>query len=454
MIDIKTDSRLVKKGDTFVALRGVNVDGHEFIDKAILNGASKIVAEYGEYSVPTIIVKDTKEYLEKYLKEKYYNEIKDLKLIGVTGTNGKTTTCFLIYNALNMLNKKCAYIGTIGFYLEDKVCDLNNTTPGLLETYNLLLEAKEKEFKYVAMEVSSHALAMDRLVGLEFDIALFTNLTKDHLDYHKTFDAYALSKQILFKMLRGNKDAIINSDADYKDMMLLDINNNTTYGFKEGDYHILNYEMNHLETKFTYKYNNQLYNITTPLLGKHNIYNLLTTIIVLNKLGVDQNKIEEIISNLHAPKGRMDKVNYKTNSIIVDYAHTPDAVYNIISAVLEFTKGNVYTTIGCGGNRDKTKRPEMAKIATDLSTLALITSDNPRLEDPNDIISDMLNGLENTNYEIIVDRKKAIKRGIELLNDNDVLLILGKGHEDYQIIGTTKIHFDDKETVLEIIGGK
>lgn len=450
-MNIKVDSRKVKEGDIFVALKTLNNDGHKYIEAAIENGAKLIVAEKGLYSVETLVVNDTREYLVKYLKENYYPKIKDLKLIGMTGTNGKTTTCFLMHKALNELNIKCGYIGTIGFYINDKIEDLNNTTPDILDMYEMLIECQERDCKYVAMEVSSHALDMHRVDGLLFDYAIFSNLTKDHLDYHQNMENYALAKQKIFYQLKEEGKAIVNNDDQYKDYYILNHNRNITYGFQKSDYQIIEYHIDTLISSFNVKNNEELVTYEAKLLGKHNLYNLLVIIVVLNDMGFDSEEIKRIINNLEAPAGRMDTIYYDTNRIIIDYAHTPDAVKNVISAVKEIATNNIYTIVGCGGNRDKTKRPEMAKIAAELSTKVILTSDNPRLENPHDIINDMIQGLDNYNYEIEENREEAIKKGVQMLDKNDILLVLGKGHETYQIIGEKKIDFDDKQKVLNII---
>ena len=442
-MNIKSDSRKIEQGDTFIALNYVH-DGHQYIEDAINNGATKIIAEHGLYSVDTLIVNNTHDYLINYLKEIYGEYLADLKVIGMTGTNGKTTTCYLIHKALNDLGEKCAYIGTIGFYIGDKIKDLNNTTPDILDLYEMLIYAKEQGCTYVVMEVSSHALAMNRVAGLEFDYGIFSNLTRDHLDYHDTMENYLKEKLKLFSMLKNEKKAIINIDNPYFNDFCLNTNNNISYGFNTSDYQVTNYDISLKESNFIV--NGDEY--TTKLIGKHNIYNLLCVIAILSELGYNKEQIKEEISLLECPRGRMEKINYKNNLIIIDYAHTPDAVSNVIDSVKELNSSHIYTIIGCGGNRDKKKRPIMADIATSKSDYVIFTSDNPRFEDPNDIINDMIEKLDKTNYEIEINRVKAIIRGIQLLDKNDILLVLGKGHETYQIIGDKKIDLDDKEVVL------
>ncbi|MEG2322526.1 MAG: UDP-N-acetylmuramoyl-L-alanyl-D-glutamate--2,6-diaminopimelate ligase [Bacilli bacterium] len=441
-MNIKEDSRKIVKGDTFIALRKEN-DGHNYVLEAIKNGAIKVIVEDKQYEVETVIVKDTHQYLVDYLKNNYYDKIKNLKLIAMTGTNGKTTTCFLIYQALNKLNKKCAYIGTIGFYMENKVKDLPNTTPDILAIYEMLLMCVDNNIEYVVMETSSHALDMHRVDTLSFDYALFSNLTIDHLDYHKTIENYALAKQKLFINLKGK--AIVNNDDMYKDYFLLDTNKNITYGLSNSDYQLTDYEISLNGSYF--KVNKERYH--TKLIGKHNLYNILVVITLLKEMGFKN--IKDIISSLEAPIGRMDVVPYKSNLIIIDYAHTPDAVLKIINTVKDLKPNNIITIIGCGGNRDKTKRPIMSKIACSLSNHVILTSDNPRGEDPSAILKDMINNIEYNNYEIIENRKKAIIKGIQMLVNNDILLVLGKGHETYQLINNIKYDFNDKKIVIDNI---
>ena len=450
MIKIKTDSRKVVDGDTFVALPGISSDGHDYIETAIENGATKIIAQHGEYKVPTVIVPDTRVYLNDLLKQEYGYVINDMKIIGITGTNGKTTSCFLTYQILNKLGIKCAYIGTIGFYLKDKVRNLPNTSVDIADLYGLLVETYENDYKYVCLEVSSQGLSMDRFKTISFDIAAFTNLTQDHLDYHKTMNNYCLAKQQLFKQLKKDGKAIINADDKYKDYYLLKDNNNITFGLN-GNYKIDDLKFTNKYSMLDYSYQNKNYQVKTNLIGEYNIYNLLTAIIICHELGLDLNKINSVLDNLNMPSGRMERIDYNNNLIIVDYAHTPDAISNIIKTIKPICKGNLYVTFGCTGSRDKTKRPIMTNIVLENVTKAIITIDDPHDEDPSDIVKDMLNGITFNNYEVCLDRKKAIHKGINLLKDNDILLILGKGHEEFIIFKDKKIPFNDKKEVLAYI---
>lgn len=452
MVDIKSDSRKVNPGDTFIAIRNVARDGHDYIESAIEKGATKIICEEGNYSVETVIVEDTREYLNEYLYKNYYPKFSDMKFIGVTGTNGKTTTCYLIYQMLTDLGKKCAYIGTIGFYYPGYKKELNNTTPDTDVLYEMFLEAKEAGCEYVVMEVSSHALDMNRIYGIEFDEVAFTNLTQDHLDYHKTLDNYALAKQILFKRTRNKKIAIINKDDPYYERFMLTDNNNITISDSDGDIKILDINFSNLGTKFSFEYEGKVLETNINMVGRYNVYNYLTAFLLVKNLGFNTEEILKLNETLGAPKGRMEMIKYGTNSIFVDYAHTPDAVINVLKNSLEYKEGKVITIVGCGGDRDRTKRPIMGHAAEMYSDYVIYTSDNPRTEDPNAILNDILEGVEKDNHEVILDRKEAIIKGMSMLNDKDMLMILGKGHEDYQIIGKEKIHFSDQEIVLEYIG--
>lgn len=454
MLNIQTDSRKIKPGDTFVAVKCEVNDGHKYIDSAIANGAKKIVVERKERdyeNVEALVVPDTRAYITAYLQEHYKSILEEMTLIGITGTNGKTTSAYLTYSALNRLGMKCAYIGTIGFYLDRKIIGLPNTSVDICDAYDLIIKAYDAGYRTLIMETSSHALMNNRLQGLTFNYTVFTNLTEDHLDFHKTMENYALAKQRLFHMLRPNGKAIINIDDEYKDYFMLKENENITYGFKEGDIHVIKYQMNNLETLFTYRYLNHDYMVQTNILGKYNIYNILVCILLLHELGYSFEQVNGILPELSCPPGRMDTVIYKDNSIIIDYAHTSDAMLKIIETVRPITKGNLYTIFGCTGDREREKRPVMSKIATELTDYVIMTSDDPHNEDMSQIIDDMTRNLKNTNYEVIIDRGEAIKRGISLLKQHDSLLILGKGHEDVIIVGNRRIPFNDKEFVTKQI---
>ena len=396
-----------KKGNNiFVSLN------NKYIDDAINNGFKKIVVSKSKFKA----VKSTRKYLEKYLKKYYYKQIKDVILIGVTGTNGKTSTSYLIYQALNLAGIKCSYIGTIGFYLENDIKKLNNTTPDICDLYEMIIESINCGCKAVVMEVSSHALKLGRVNTLKFDYAILTNITEDHLDFHKTYKDYYKTKMSIFKKLKKK-------------------------GTKISDIKIENYDIN----KDYFEYNNKIYN--TKIKGEYNIKNIIPSIIILDKMNIDSRKI---IPQLCLPPGRMQIIKFKNNNIIIDYAHTPDAMEKIISTVKIMNHNKIITIFGCGGNREKEKRPKMGEIASLLSDYVILTNDNPRDENPKEIIREIRKNMNN-NYKIIYDRKKAIQEGIKMLKENDVLLILGKGHEEYQVIDNKKIFFSDLYTVYDII---
>ena len=437
-MNIKIDSRKILPGDTFIALG----NGHKYVEDAIKNGASKVIIQHGKSGEKIKKVRNTKNYLIRYLKKNYYDDIKDIKLIGITGTNGKTTSAFLIYQALNLAGVKCAYIGTIGFYIKEKVCDLGNTTPEILDLYNMIIDAKKNCCEVVVMEVSSHALSFKRVEGLLFDYTIFTNLTEDHLDYHKNMEKYFKEKIKLFRKMKKNGKAIINIDDEYGKR--IKCKNKITISLDSGNYVIGDYNITS-KTKFTV--NNIKYEMN--LLGLYNIYNMINAIAILDEFGI--NKVKKIVKTIVSPPGRMQIIEYGNNKIIVDYAHTPDAMENIIKCVKDFAISKIYVIIGCGGNRDKKKRPIMANVAVNMADYSIFTSDNPRMEDPIEILNDMTKNLEKVNYEVIVNRSEAIEKGVQLLENNDILLLLGKGHETYQILGENKIYFNDKDEVIKYI---
>ncbi len=449
-MNYEVDSRKVKKGQVFVALKGHTVDGHDYILDAIKNGASKIIAERKiEVSVPVEVVKSTEEYLKEALKKEYADKINTLKIIGITGTNGKTTTAYLTYQLLNDFGVKTAYMGTIGFKMVGEEIATENTTPDILTIYNLLLHAVEKGVKTVVMEISSHALAYERIYGLHIDIAAFTNLTEDHLDYHKTMENYLNTKLKIIDYMKDSSKLIVNADDEASKAFVNKRGSGILLGYNNEnyDYNVKSADINPAETKINFTYQNETFEVTTNLTSKFNVYNYITSLAILHECGFSIDEIIFKTKNLKAPKGRCETHKVNGGYAVIDYAHTPDAVEKVITAYNELKKGRVITIVGCGGDRDPIKRPIMGNIATTLSDYTILTSDNPRTEDPALIMEDILKGVKKDNYEVELDRKSAIKKGIEMLKPEDILLILGKGHEDYQIIGRTKIHLDDAEEV-------
>ena len=449
MINIKTNSRKVKPGDTFVAIKGFTVDGHDYIEDAIKAGATKIVCEHGSYSVETLVVPSTKEWVQKYIVDNYKDEVNKLRIIGVTGTNGKTTTCFLTYQALKKLGVNAAYMGTIGFYYGDTKYELNNTTPEILDLYSYFIEALEQGVTDVVMEVSSHSLCEKRVEGLEFSEVAFTNLTEDHLDYHKTMENYLNAKLLILKQIKKDGVVIVNNDDDYG--KYFEVGNYKTLGYSGDNYKILDYSQTDKGTLISFMVDGKNYEIETNLRSKFNVYNYLTCLALLNNLGFSIDEIADVTKSIYPPKGRCEQIAVNGGEAVIDYAHTPDAVDKIISAFLENKKGKVITIVGCGGDRDPLKRPIMGNIASEKSDYVIFTSDNPRTEDPKAILDDIVKGVRKDNYEVEIDRPIAIRKGLDMIGKNDVLLILGKGHEDYQIIGHTKHHLDDAEEVRKYL---
>ncbi|MBQ4583303.1 MAG: UDP-N-acetylmuramoyl-L-alanyl-D-glutamate--2,6-diaminopimelate ligase [Bacilli bacterium] len=451
LIKYENDSRKVTKGQTFVAIAGHTVDGHDYIESAIANGAERlIISKPGDYQIPYELVDDTEKYLKEALVKDYSSNFNDLNFIGITGTNGKTTSCYLIYQMLKCLGEKVAYMGTIGFYYNDKKIILNNTTPDILTFYKLLLEAKENGIKTIVMEVSSHALCLERIAGIKFKVAGFTNLTEDHLDFHKDMDDYANAKLKIINYLADDAIMLVNKD-DKTHEKFKAIYPCLTYGITNADYNVTKHDITPSKTNLKFVYQNNEYEVTTNLTSKFNVYNYILALSIVNQLGFTIDDIIKITKDIYPPKGRCETYEVNNGYAVIDYAHTPDAVEKVIEAYTLLKKNKLITIVGCGGDRDNKKRPIMGNIATKLSDYVIFTNDNPRTEDPKKIMQDIITGVNKTNYEIIFDRKEAIAKAISKLEKEDILLILGKGHEDYQIIGHEKIHLDDSEEVKKHI---
>ncbi|MGL5962707.1 MAG: UDP-N-acetylmuramoyl-L-alanyl-D-glutamate--2,6-diaminopimelate ligase [Cetobacterium sp.] len=435
--NIEYDSRKIKQGDIFVALKGSLVDGHKYINTALEKGASAIIVSeevelVGDASY--FLVQNLREQLGKIASNFYDHPEKKLKVIGVTGTNGKTTTTYLIEQILG--EEKVARIGTVEYKIGDEIIEAPNTTPESLDIIKMSKKAVDKGLKYLVMEVSSHGLTSGRVDMLNFDIAVFTNLTPEHLDYHKDMEDYFRAKKILFQKLKNKSNGIINIDDSYGKRIFEEFSGKSYSLDVAAD---LNLE--------------DIKKLKPTLLGKFNMYNVLGAIGVARLLNIDEDLIKERVQKIKSAPGRFETVCAGQNfKVIVDYAHTGDALENILGGVIELGEsGKIITVFGCGGDRDKIKRPIMAKIAEKYSDIVIVTSDNPRTENPDDIISDIVKGFENKNYIVEIDRKEAIKKAVLKAEKNDIILIAGKGHETYQILGTTKIHFDDREIAIEAI---
>ena len=455
---VNIDSRRIEAGHLFVAIPGTQTDGHKFIPKAIEQGAVAILCEYfpnrREPGVTYIAVNSTEDCVGEVATQFYGDPSRKLKLVGVTGTNGKTTIATLLYNMFRKFGHKCGLLSTVCNYIEDEAIAADHTTPDPIELNRLLAQMVEAGCEYAVMECSSHAIAQKRIGGLKFAGGIFTNLTRDHLDYHGTFENYRDAKKAFFDGLEKDAFAIIN--ADDKNGMVMVQNSKAqikTYSTRS----MADFKAKIIECHFEGMYldiNGK--EVGVQFIGKFNVSNLLAVYGTAIMLGKQPDDILLILSTLKSVNGRLEPIRSREGyTAIVDYAHTPDALQNVLNAIHEVLdgKGFVITVCGAGGDRDKGKRPLMAQEAVKQSDRVIITSDNPRSEDPEDIINDMLAGLDAKQMRkvvTIVDRREAIRTACMMAQKGDVVLIAGKGHEDYQEIQGVKHHFDDKEVVREI----
>ena len=460
-VDIKgvnIDSRRIEAGHLFVAIPGTQTDGHKFIPKAIEQGAVAILCEYfpnkREPGVTYVAVESTEAWVGEVATQFYGDPSRKLKLVGVTGTNGKTTIATLLYNMFRKFGHKCGLLSTVCNYIEGEAIPTDHTTPDPIELNSLLAKMVDAGCEYAFMECSSHAIAQKRIGGLRFAGGLFTNLTRDHLDYHKTFENYRDAKKVFFDGL--DKEAFAITNADDKNGLFMVQNTKATvktYSTRT----MADFKAKIIECHFEGMYldiNGK--EVGVQFIGKFNVSNLLAVYGAAVMLGKQPEDILVILSTLKSVNGRLEPIRSPEGyTAIVDYAHTPDALENVLNAIHEVLdgKGKVITVCGAGGNRDKGKRPLMAQEAVKQSDRVIITSDNPRFEEPQDIINDMLAGLDARQMKkvlSIVDRREAIRTACMLAEKGDVILIAGKGHEDYQEIKGVKHHFDDKEVVREI----
>ena len=459
---VNINSRRIKEGHLFIAQRGTQVDGHKFIPKAIELGAKAVLCEVlpeeKTEGVTYVQVESTEDVAGKVATIFYGDPSRKLKLVGVTGTNGKTTIATLLYNMFRKLGYKCGLLSTVCNYIEDEAVPADHTTPDPIELNYLLSRMVDAGCQYAFMECSSHAIAQKRIGGLDFAGGLFTNLTRDHLDYHKTFENYRNAKKAFFDQLPKTAFAITNAD-DKNGMVMVQNTKATvkTYSTRT----MADFKAKILECHFGGMYLEiDGREVGVQFIGKFNVSNLLAVYGAAVMLGEKPENVLLVMSTLKSVSGRLDPIQSPEGyTAIVDYAHTPDALENVLNAIHEVLegKGHVITVCGAGGNRDKGKRPLMAQEAVKQSDKVIITSDNPRFEEPQDIINDMLAGLDDQQMKkvvSIVDRREAIRTACMLAQKGDVILVAGKGHEDYQEIKGVKHHFDDKEVLREAMGIK
>mgnify|MGYP003307675248 CR=1 FL=1 len=453
---IQFDSRKIEAGNIFVAQSGTAVDGHTFIASCIERGAACIVLSNPDYmpshatsGITYVLVENTDHALGLMASAWYGQPSRKLTLVGVTGTNGKTTIATLLYKMVRAMGYKVGLLSTVVNYIDDEAVASTHTTPDALALNGLLHRMVDAGCQYAFMEVSSHSIAQERIAGLDFDGALFTNLTRDHLDYHKTFDNYRDTKKRLFDGLKSEAFAVTNRD-DKNGLVMLQ--NCVAHGYSYSTHSMADFKGTILEEGFDgmlLRIDHQ--EVFVPLVGRFNLQNLLCIYGAAVCLGFDRTEILRVISTLTAVNGRFEIIHSAKGWIaVVDYAHTPDAVENVINTINEIRSGRLITVVGCGGNRDKGKRPLMAKLAKRGSDQLILTSDNPRDEEPMDILRDMANGLSEDELRqtlIIEDRASAIQTACTIAQAQDVILVAGKGHENYQIIRGVKHHFDDHEII-------
>jgi len=452
------DSRKVKQNTLFVAVKGFNTDGHKFILDAINRGAIAIILEdnksipddiFIHEKVAKILVADSRKALAEVSGAFYKFPSQKIKLIGITGTNGKTTTSYFIKSILENAGEKTGLIGTIANYIGDKEIKSSLTTPESNDLNELFFEMYNEGCGYTVMEVSSHSLVLNRVYGLNFNSAVFTNITSDHLDFHNTFENYFSAKKILFDSLGSSSFAVYNSDDKNGKEIIRDSKANfISYGTAtNSDFILKDIKYDLTGTTFTVEHKAVTFPVSTSLIGQFNAYNACAAFAVCFVSGIKQENIIDGIKNTKQVPGRFEVIGIGKKKVVVDYSHTADSLEKALLAVKDIVKDSaqVYTVFGCGGNRDKTKRPVMGKIASELSDFVVITSDNPRFENPLTIIEDIKAGIAKDNFKVVENREEAIVYAIKNSEDNAVILVAGKGHENYQEINGIRNHFSDRE---------
>ena len=456
---IAYNSQKVEKGFVFVCIRGYATDGHRYIADALSRGAAAVVVEDGAAEVSgavKIVTADTRKALAMMGANWYQHPAREIKVIGVTGTNGKTTVTTLIKQILEFDGHKVGLVGTNGNMIGDKLLPSERTTPESLELQELFRSMADAGCDYAVMEVSSHSLALSRVYGIPFEMGAFTNLTQDHLDFHKTMENYLKAKKMLFPMCKA---AAVNiDDAAGREIAQEKTCNMVTYSIDgASDCRAENVRISAKGVLFDLDFKGTKYPARLAIPGRFSVYNALAACAVGLSLGVEPEKVLGALMVAKGVKGRAETVYTNTDyTVIIDYAHTPDGLENIVSTVREFAEGRVITVFGCGGDRDATKRPIMGEIAGRLSDYCIITSDNPRTEEPMSIILQIEEGMKRTScqYEMIENRRAAIRAAMDMARKGDCIILAGKGHETYQIIGREKRHFDEREVIQEILEGR
>jgi len=461
---VHADSRRIKKGDLFVALRGEKTDGHDHVGEAVSNGAAAIVCERSMgavSSVAQIRVADTRVALASLASAFHGKPSSQMKVIGITGTNGKTTTSYLIAGILEAAGLATGVIGTVAYRIGQRELPAPNTTPIADDLQELLAKMLQAGMKAVVMEVSSHSLVQHRVDEIAWDTGVFTNLTQDHLDYHGTMEAYLEAKKILFQQLgvSGKKAAaVLNHDdarfEDFRKAVGEDVSV-LSYGLQSGaDVRATNVEFSIEGCRFQLEWKKESIRIATPLCGSHNVMNCLAAAASALAMGIDLRAVRQGLESVQKIPGRLERVGCDAApfAVFVDYAHTDDALRNVLVTLRPLTQGRLITVFGCGGNRDKAKRPLMAKVVGELSDDNIVTTDNPRFEEPDAIAQDIVKGFgKKKNFEVILDRRQAIRRALEKAKAGDVVLLAGKGHETYQDVKGMKSPFDDRQIALETL---
>ena len=462
---IEYDSRKVTEGSIFIAIKGFNTDGHLFIQNALDKKAIAVVVEEIN-SVPDslvthsnavkIVVGNSRQALAEFSNAFFKEPSKKLRLVGITGTNGKTTTSYLLKNIYETSGYKVGLIGTISNFIANERVESKLTTPESNDLNKMLTKMNDKKCDFAVMEVSSHSLALKRVHGLHFSFAVFTNITAEHLDFHSDFENYLSAKKILFDTLPVSSSAIYNIDDLHSVDVLKDCASlKYSFGLNENsNFRINNINCDLSGTTFSIHYEKKDYQLRTSLVGDFNAYNAAGAFAVAKLSGIKDEVIAEGLSTAPQVPGRFEVVNNGTRKVIIDYSHTPDSLEKTLLVIRKVTEKKipVITVFGCGGNRDKLKRPLMGKIATELSDQVFVTSDNPRNENPSSIIEDIKGGITKNNFLVIEEREKAIEEAIKKSSKNSVILIAGKGHEDYQEINGVRNHFSDKEVAIKVLG--